>query len=146
MKLKALTLLTALLCMCLGSSLAAQQGEQIEVPRSLWETEPDALGVVLHVRTRRCGRSLCGRVERAKNRRGYDTPSNAVGDQVLWEMRPQPDGSFYGEYRGPLANRYLRSRAQVFGREMVLQVCDEQSCKKLVWTRIRSRRKSSEII
>ncbi|NNK16168.1 MAG: hypothetical protein HKP51_04600 [Sulfitobacter sp.] len=137
MTLKAFRFWVALICTCLGASVEAQQGEQIEVPRGLWETEPDALGVVLHVRTRRCGRALCGRVERAKNRRGYDTPSNAVGDKVLWEMRPQPDGSFYGEYRGPLANRYLKSRVQVFGREMVLQACDDESCRKLVWTRIR---------
>ena len=137
MTLKAFRFWVALICTCLGASVEAQQGGQIEVPRGLWETEPDALGVVLHVRTRRCGRALCGRVERAKNRRGYDTPSNAVGDKVLWEMRPQPDGSFFGEYRGPLANRYLKSRVQVFGREMVLQACDDESCRKLVWMRIR---------
>lgn len=121
-----------------SATFAFAEGEAaVEVPRGLWETEPDASGVILHVRTRRCGRALCGRVERAKNRQGYDTPSNAVGDKVLWEMRAQPDGSFFGEYRGPKANRYLQSRIEVVGRELRLQACDDESCAARTWIRIR---------
>ncbi|MFK7835311.1 MAG: hypothetical protein AB8B60_03740 [Sulfitobacter sp.] len=123
--------------MMAGTMAFAQEGGQAEVPRGLWETEPDMLGVVLHVRTRRCGRALCGRVERAKNRRGYDTPSNAVGDKVLWEMRPQADGSFYGEYRGPTAIRFTKSRAEVRGREMRIEACTDEICDDLIWTLIR---------
>jgi uncharacterized protein (DUF2147 family) len=127
----------ALILICCASAAWAQEGGQTEVPRGLWETQPDVQGVVLHVRTRRCGRSLCGRVERAKNRQGYDTPSNAVGDKVLWEMRPQPDGSFWGEYRDHSAEQYLNSRAQVFGRDMRIEACNDTRCKSLVWKRIR---------
>ncbi|MEW9921361.1 hypothetical protein AB2B41_17255 [Marimonas sp. MJW-29] len=126
-----------LAALCLPSAALAQAEGQIEVPRGLWETEPDFAGVILHVRTRRCGNALCGRVERAKNRAGFDAPSNAVGDKVLWEMRAQPDGSFFGEYRGPRAHRYLQSRATVVGRELRLEVCDEEKCSAQVWQRIR---------
>lgn len=130
-------LVVVMACLCLSTAAMAEGEGQAEVPRGLWETQPDSLGVILHVRTRRCGRALCGRVERAKNRQGYDTPSNAVGDKVLWELRPQPDGSFLGEYRGPMARQYLDTRVQVFGREMRLQACNAQDCRALTWTRIR---------
>lgn len=115
----------------------AQEAAEIEVPRGLWETEVDDRGVVFHVRTRRCGRNLCGRVERAKNRKGFDTPSNAVGNKVLWELRPQPDGSFFGEYRGPQARRYLQSRITEVGRELRLEACNEEGCRDQVWRRLR---------
>lgn len=124
------------LCLCWGSAAFAQ-AEGSEIPRGLWETPPDANGVLFHVRTRRCGRALCGRVERAKNRRGFDTPSNAVGAKLLWEMRAQPDGSFFGEYRGPQARRYLSSRATVVGRELRLEVCNDEGCRDQIWMRIR---------
>lgn len=129
--------LIGMICLCLGSAGWAEGEGQAEVPRGLWQTEPDSLGVILHVRTRRCGRALCGRVERAKNRRGYDTPSNAVGDKVLWELRPQADGSFLGEFRDSMARQYLDTRVEVRGREMFLRACDNQECRALTWTRIR---------
>lgn len=127
----------ALLVLGAGSMAFAQGTDRLEVPRGLWETELDSDGVLFHVRTRRCGRALCGRVERAKNRKGYDTPSNAVGDKVLWELKPQADGSFLGEYRGPHAEQYLDTQVTVSGREMRLRACNKTICKKLVWQRIR---------
>lgn len=121
----------------LAGSAAAQQEGHAEIPRGLWETPLDATGVLFHVRTRRCGRALCGRVERAKNRRGYDTPSNAVGDKFIWNMRPHPDGSFFGEYRDPQANSYSKSRVNVVGKELRLEACNDNGCRKEVWKRIR---------
>ena len=135
--LRSLRLIPLILCLGAGTPLLAQAEGSVEVPRGLWETEPDSQGVILHVRTRRCGRALCGRVERAKNRRGYDTPSNAVGDKVLWELRPQPDGSFFGEYRGPMGNSFLDSRIEVRGRTMTLRACNGDTCRTKVWNRIR---------
>jgi len=53
-----------------------------EVPPGLWKSALDASGMVVHTRTKSCGAALCGRVERVKDRRGYDTPSRSVG-QVM---------------------------------------------------------------
>tara|TARA_R110002094_G_scaffold91503_1_gene93700 strand:+ start:3853 stop:4188 length:336 start_codon:yes stop_codon:yes gene_type:complete len=36
-----------------------------DVPLGLWQSSPDASGLVVHVRTKPCGRALCGRIERA---------------------------------------------------------------------------------
>lgn len=129
-------LMTCLLFLAAPPAMAQTEG-QIEVPRGLWETEPDANGVILHVRTRRCGRALCGRVERAKNRGGYDTPSDAVGEKVLWELQPRPDGSFLGEYRGSNGRRYLETRVEIMGRKMRLEACTESDCRAVIWNRIR---------
>jgi hypothetical protein len=118
----------------LAAGVAAQEGGQTEVPRGLWQTEPDSLGVFRLVRTRRCGSALCARVERAKNRAGYDAPSNAVGQKAFWAMRPQPDGSFYGEYRDARARRFLQSRVEVFGRKLRLRACDQTTCSETIWT------------
>lgn len=126
-----------ILCLLCATAARADGEAVVEVPRGLWETQADTSGVVFHVRTKRCGRALCGRVERVKDRRGYDTPSNAVGAKVLWEMRPQPDGSFFGEYRGPRADRYLKSRAEVAGKKLRLNACNDEGCETRVWTRIR---------
>lgn len=131
-------LICAAICAAWAGGASAQEAEgQVEIPRGLWETPLDETGVLFHVRTRRCGRALCGRVERAKNRRGYDTPSNAVGDKFIWGMRPQPDGSFLGEYRDPQANSFEKSRVQVIGKELRLEACNDAGCSKEVWTRIR---------
>ena len=124
-------------CLLMAKSVAAEGDGPAEVPRGLWQTEADRSGVIFHVRTRRCGRALCGRVERAKNRQGYDTPSNAVGAKVLWEMRPQPDGSFFGEYRGPQADRYLSSRVTTSGKELRLKACNEEGCEARTWVLLR---------
>ena len=129
--------LFALLACLLAGPVQAEGEKSAEVPRGLWETPPDRAGVILHVRTRRCGRALCGRVERAKNRRGFDTPSNAVGNKVLWELQPRPDGSFFGEYRGPSARQFLSSRVEVSGRELRLDACNDAGCEQFVWIRIR---------
>ena len=131
-------LITAVFASLVGSGQALAQAEGVvEVPRGLWETQADKKGVIFHVRTKRCGRALCGRVLRAKDRRGYDTPSDAVGNKVLWSLVPQPDGSFLGEYRDSSANIYDRSRVTVVGRELRLNACDAQGCQQTIWYRIR---------
>jgi hypothetical protein len=129
--------IAALLLVGLASGIAAQEGGQGEVPRGVWQTEPDSLGVVLLVRTRACGSALCARVQRAKNRAGYDAPSDAVGQKVFWAMKPQPDGSFFGEYRDARAQRFLQSRVEVFGRKLRLRACDKTACRETTWKLVR---------
>jgi uncharacterized protein (DUF2147 family) len=123
--------------MTIAAVASAAAEEAAEVPLGLWQTEPDQIGVVLLVRTRSCGRALCARVERAKNRRGYDAPSDAVGQQVLWSMKPQPDGAFFGEYRDTAANRYPESRVEVSGKKLRLLLCNDQGCGQSLWTRVK---------
>lgn len=110
---------------------------QAEVPIGLWKSGPDAYGKVVYVRTKPCGRALCGRVERAKDRNGYDTPSNVVGRKVLWDMVPQPDGSYQGKIWEASGDRMLGVRMQVQGNIMQLHNCDEASCQDVTWTRLR---------
>ncbi|MEM6941787.1 MAG: hypothetical protein AAF943_13255 [Pseudomonadota bacterium] len=125
----------AIWMLCLAGSAAANN--RVEVPLGLWQTEPDSIGVVFWVRTRACGRSLCARVERAKNRRGFDAPSVSVGARVFWSMQPRPDGAFVGEYRDRAANSYLKSRVEVFGKELRLEACDDGGCRNEIWMRVR---------
>ena len=129
--------LALLAVLCAASPIAAQEDGQGEIPRGLWQSEPDMLGVVLLVRTRGCGRNLCGRVERAKNRGGYDAPSSAVGQKVFWEMKPQADGAFFGEYRDAEARQFRQTRVEVAGRKMRLRVCDTEGCKERIWVRVK---------
>ncbi len=129
------------LCVALGlmafaAMSAVQAGSRGEVPRGLWQTEPDANGLVLQVRTRSCGRALCGRVERVKNRRGIDAPSNLVSQKVFWSMRQQPDGAFFGEYRGRDARSFPQSRVEFSGRELRLRACEGNACSESTWTRV----------
>ncbi len=127
----------ALSCAVLAGPCLAQEGERVEPPRGLWQTEPDSLGVVFHVRTRNCGAALCARVERVKNRAGLDAPSDAVGEKVLWSLRSQADGSFFGEYRDSYGEIFPDSRVTVVGREMRLRACQSTTCQNVVWRRIR---------
>lgn len=120
-----------------ASGAAAQSDSQTERPLGLWQTAADAQGIVFHVRTRGCGRALCGRVERVKNRRGYDAPSNAVGQKVIWDMRPQPDGSFFGELRGTNGQSYPQSRLEIAGNALRVRLCDGQDCQEQLWKRLR---------
>lgn len=115
----------------------AAAGERGEVPRGLWQTEPDMFGHVLHVRTRSCGRALCGRVERVKDRRGIDAPSNLVSQQVFWSMRQQADGAFFGEYRDRQANSFAQSRVEFSGRKLRLRACEGTTCREAIWVRVK---------
>lgn len=118
-------------------SVGAASLVRADVPLGLWKSSPDASGQVVHVRTKPCGRALCGRVERAKDRRGYDTPSTAVGRKVLWDMVPQPDGSYQGKIWEVSGNRMLGAKMQVQGNTMQLHNCDEAVCEDVIWTRLR---------
>ena len=129
--------LAAVCALSFGTAAHAQSDSQTERPLGLWETELDSSGIRFHVRTRGCGRALCGRVERVKNRRGYDAPSNAVGQKVIWSMRPQPDGSFFGEVRDTRGRPYTNSRVQPVGNTLRFELCNTDGCRDEVWTRLR---------
>lgn len=106
-------------------------------PLGLWQTTPDNTGMIAHVRTRACGSAYCGRVERAKDRRGYDTPSNAVGSKMLWDMIPQDDGSYLGQVWEPRVGRMQTTTVRVEGNQMLLQRCEGGECRNETWSRLR---------
>lgn len=106
-------------------------------PVGLWQSPPDTSGLVVHVRTKPCGRSICGQIERTKDRFGYDTPSSFVGRRMLLDMQIQPDGSYQGKIWAPQGNRVLASRMQVSGNIMRFQNCDSGTCVNVDWTRLR---------
>ena len=98
-------------------------------PVGLWQSTPDQSGRVVHVRTKPCGAAICGRVERAKNRRGYDTPSRVIGRKMLLDMHQQTDGSYLGRIWEPERNRMLIARMKVRGNAMHLENCDGETCR-----------------
>jgi uncharacterized protein (DUF2147 family) len=108
-----------------------------EAAYGLWKSVPDASGLVVYVRTRACGPMLCAKVERAKDRRGYDTPSSAVGRKLLWDAVPQPDGSWRGRYQDMGGSRVSPVRLEVSGDKLRLRNCEGQECEDIVWTRLR---------
>ncbi|MCX7560909.1 DUF2147 domain-containing protein [Sulfitobacter sp. F26204] len=108
-----------------------------EVPIGLWEAKPDNRGVVVHVRTKPCGSAICGRIERAKDLRGYDTPSTDLGRRMLLNMRAEADGSYAGQLWEPIANKMLSARMRVHGNRMELSACDGADCADAVWNRLR---------
>ncbi len=108
-----------------------------DVPVGLWQSTPDRAGLVVHVRTKPCGRAICGRIERAKDVRGYDTPSRVVGRKMLLDMQQQADGTYAGQIWEPQGNRMLTTRMQVLGNEMRLHHCDGAACEDVIWKRLR---------
>jgi len=108
-----------------------------DVPLGLWQSTPDRSGLVVHVRTKPCGSAVCGQIERAKDRRGYDKPSTAVGRPILIDMKPDADGIYVGQLWETDSNRLKNARMQVNGNVMRLENCDGAACKKVVWTRLR---------
>jgi uncharacterized protein (DUF2147 family) len=121
----------------IGFLSAAASMARSDVPLGLWESTPDASGLVVHVRTKACGRALCGRIERAKDARGYDTPSNSVGRKMIWDMIAQPDGSYQGKIWETDSNRMLVARIKVQGNQMQMNNCDGAACREVVWNRLR---------
>jgi uncharacterized protein (DUF2147 family) len=135
MSLCKLIAVSALAMMSGGAALA--QNAQVEVPLGLWKSEPDRLGVVLNVRTKPCGRAMCGRVERVKDRRGYDTPSTMVGQKILWDMKPQPDGSFLGKMIDTRGIWHPETRIEERAGKLQVRACGEEGCRDMVWKRLR---------
>ncbi len=110
---------------------------QADVPLGLWKSPPDETGMVMHVRTKSCGTALCGRVERAKDRRGYDTPSSVVGRKMLLDLRLRPDGGYEGQVWKPARNQLVPVIMQVEGNKLHLRNCDDAGCREDIWTRLR---------
>jgi uncharacterized protein (DUF2147 family) len=108
-----------------------------ETPVGLWQSPPDSSGIVLHVRTRPCGQGICGQVERVKNLRGYDAPSRAVGRVVLVDLVPSGDGSFSGQLREPYGDTAVQALMKVQGDVMQIHNCDGNTCRDVVWRRVR---------
>ena len=127
----------ARLLIFLGIFGSAAGGAAADWPLGLWQSAPDRTGLVVQVRTKPCGQALCGRIERAKDRFGYDTPSSAVGRRMLLKMEEQADGSYLGRIWQPAGNRVLTARMQVEGNRMVLENCDADACETVVWSRVR---------
>ena len=125
----------ALVFLCFSVSLASPVAA--DWPLGLWQSAPDRTGLVVQVRTKPCGQALCGRIERAKDRFGYDTPSSVVGRRMLLKMEEQADGSYLGRIWQPAGNRVLSARMQVSGNEMRLENCDGAVCETAVWRRVR---------
>ena len=108
-----------------------------DVVEGVWKSAPDVNGLVVHVRAKPCGPALCGTVERAKDRRGYDKRSTAVGKRVFWDMKPQPDGSYVGTLLEPSASKKHKAKMLVDGNAMRLQSCTGNACDEMIWTRLR---------
>lgn len=106
-------------------------------PVGLWQSAPDRSGRVVHVRTKPCGPAICGRVERAKDRDGYDTPSRVVGRKMLLDMLKQQDGTYLGRIWEPERNKMLTARMEVRGNALHLHNCDGDTCRDAVWQRVR---------
>ncbi|MEH6644068.1 hypothetical protein [Sulfitobacter sp.] len=120
------------------SAMACGVGSaQADVSIGLWQSPPDARGIVLQVRTRPCGQAICGQVERVNNRQGYDAPSRDVGRPVLVNLVPEVDGGFAGQVWEPLVNRMMSVRMQVEGNLMRFQNFHESDCRNEVWRRVR---------
>lgn len=108
-----------------------------DVAEGVWKSAPDVNGLVVHVRARPCGQALCGVVERAKDRRGYDKKSTAVGKRVFWDMVQQADGSYEGTLIKPSGNTRKQTTMLVDGNAMHLVKCTGNSGNEVVWTRLR---------
>ncbi len=108
-----------------------------DIPLGLWQSKPDRRGVIVHVRTKACGRAICGKIERAKDRRGYDTPFDSLGRRMLLDMRVQPDGSYAGQSWQPQLGRLVSARMRVQGDALLLSNCDGDVCEDVVWKRLR---------
>jgi uncharacterized protein (DUF2147 family) len=103
----------------------------------VWKSNPDRNGLVVHVRTRPCGTAVCGMVERAKDSRGYDKRSDAVGKRLFWDLVEQPDGSYEGKYWEPRRNLTLDTRVRVDGDALRLEACDDSGCRDMTMTRLK---------
>ena len=125
------------LVLCCSAGMTLAQARDSEPPRGLWQSAPDALGLVYHVRTKGCGQRLCGRIERVKDRRGVDAPSNAVSHLIFDRLRPQADGSFLGRLHYPGTAPLADTRVTPQGNALRLEVCGEGRCETAEWKRLR---------
>jgi uncharacterized protein (DUF2147 family) len=108
-----------------------------DVVEGVWKSTPDVNGLVVHVRAKACGQALCGVVERAKDRRGYDKKSTAVGKRVFWDMVEQPDGTYEGTLIEPSGFKLQQAKMMVEGNAMHLVRCAGATCDEVIWTRLR---------
>ena len=107
-----------------------------DMVEGVWKSAPDINGLVVHVRAKQCGPALCGIVERAKDRRGYDKKSTAVGKRVFWDMVQQPDGTYAGNLLEPSGSKRKQATMLVDGNAMRLVKCSGMDCDEVTWTRL----------
>ena len=128
-------MLGAVLALAAGAAWA--EGPDVAPPRGLWESPPDARGLVYHVRTKACGRALCGRIERVKDRRGVDAPSNAVSHRILDGLRPVAGGAFLGDLHWPGSDPVADVRVTPEGSALKVESCGDAGCAAARWKRLR---------
>lgn len=56
---------------------------------------------------------------------------------MLVNLLPDTEGTFSGDVWEPTSNRMLRGRMQVDGNVMRFENCNGDTCRKVVWQRLR---------
>ncbi|WP_108260974.1 DUF2147 domain-containing protein [Mangrovicoccus ximenensis] len=103
----------------------------------LWRTEPGRDGAFGHVRIDACGAALCGVLQAAFNADGSRRESGAVGQPIVWDMRPEGGGR-YGEGRiwDPQRDKTFRSKMVLHGDVLDVSGCVGPFCTAQSWHRL----------
>ncbi len=112
-----------------GSPVAAA------TPEGVWLTPPDQKGQYAHVVTHRCGKGLCGTIERTYDASGKRITTPNVGVRVFWDMVPDGD-EYTGRAYVPAHRREYAARMKVQGRSMEVKGCLGPVCQSQIWRRV----------
>jgi uncharacterized protein (DUF2147 family) len=119
---------------------AAQAAPRASGPEGVWRNGRDSV----RIRVSRCGQGLCGRVVQATPEAEDDAAGGGthrlVGTELFRELRPDPDGRWYGAVFVPDIGREVEGSLAQTGRDtLVAEGClfAGIGCKAQTWTRVR---------
>ncbi|MEM9707990.1 MAG: DUF2147 domain-containing protein [Pseudomonadota bacterium] len=124
--------LTLAAAMTLWAGLAAA-----DPVTGIWQTEPDDNGNFGHVQVSPCGETICGVLIRAFDSSGKETPSDRIGQRILWDMVPLSAGSYgEGKIYAPDRDQTYRSKMALDGNALTVEGCVFVVCRGTVWRRV----------
>jgi uncharacterized protein (DUF2147 family) len=118
------SLIAAAMLAVLGGAVSAEPLE------GMWRTAPDDNGNSGLVQVQPCGDALCGTLVQAFGPSGEEIASPNLGRQIIWDTRPQGDGSYRGRVYSPDRDQEYNSRLILSGDSLSVSGCFLGICRE----------------
>lgn len=102
-----------------------------------WQTQPGDDGHFGAVAIAPCGERICGALVRAYGEAGKPIASDAIGRQILWDMRAAGDGTYAdGKIWAPDRDKTYSAKMTLSGDSLKVYGCVFGICRGQTWTRM----------
>lgn len=121
-----------------GIAMMASAALAADAVEGVWKTKPDDNGNFGHIKISACGDAICGVLVKSFDSAGAPLESENIGKQIIWDMKPQGDGSYTGgKIWSPDRDKTYDSKMTLSGDNLAVEGCVLFICRDGgTWTRV----------